>query len=118
MKRLLTVILGLLLASMLSAQEPAPKRDVLVKKWFKNYNTYIIRCKGYPKEGTGGIARTGSAKEAALLNAQVLAREIFTDAVDVIKSGRIVEYKLQKDYVIITYEVKKKGLKKYLRKKG
>ena len=93
------------------------KNDFIIKKWFKNNNTFIIVCKGYPKAGLTEPAKTETAKEAALINAQFLAKEMFTDSVDVIKNGNIEKYKIENDYVIIYYAITKKGLKKYLRKK-
>ena len=93
------------------------KNDVIIKKWFKNNNTFVIVCKGYPKAGLKEPAKTESAKEAALINAQFFAKDLFTESVDVIKNGNVDKYQIKNEYVIIYYEIKASNLKKYLRKK-
>ncbi|MDY6935636.1 MAG: hypothetical protein SVZ03_15615 [Spirochaetota bacterium] len=115
MKKIIIFILVLLFTS--GSCEQNKERDVLIKKWFKDSNTYIIVCKGYPKSGSSGLARIETAKEAALINAQYLAKGIFKETLDVITNGTIEDYKIYDDYVVINYIITKKGLKKYLRKK-
>ncbi len=87
------------------------KEKVLISKWFRNKNTYVIVCRGWPKESLTGKKRIESAKEAALINAQFIARDIFNKSVDVVKNGTIEKYKTYKNHVTIYYTVKKKGLK-------
>lgn len=93
------------------------KRDVLIKKYFVDDNTYVIICKGYPKAGLGGKEAMGTAKEAALINAQMLAKEMFNDRVDVITNGSAEKYVDAKGYAVIYYVIKFRGLKKNLREK-
>ncbi|MCX8124005.1 MAG: hypothetical protein N3F66_07540 [Spirochaetes bacterium] len=90
------------------------KPDVLVKKFLKDDSTYVIMCKGYPKPGTTGIQATQTAKEAALLNAQYIARGIFSEEVDIIKAGIVDDYSINQDFVIITYSIHHPNIKRYL----
>ena len=107
MKKILLIILIIIFYSP-SCQG---KRDVLVNKWFKDSNTFIIVCKGYPKEGVSGTAKIETAKEAALINAQFIAQNTFNSSVDVIRNGIIDKYEIHKEYVVIYYIIKQKGLK-------
>ncbi len=93
------------------------REGVLISKWFRNKNTYVIVCRGWPKEGLTGKKRIESAKEAALINAQFIARDIFKKSVDVIKNGTIEKYKTYKNHVTIYYIIKKKGLKYKMRRR-
>lgn len=113
MKKLMLCLFILSLINPLGSEE---KRDVLVKKYFRDDNTFVIICKGYPKEGLEGKMAASTAKEAALLNAQILAKETFKDSVNVFKRGGVENYEIQDDYVIITYVIKQNGLKKLQRK--
>lgn len=90
------------------------KPDVLVKKYLKDDSTYIIMCKGYPKQDTTGIQATETAKEAALLNAQYIARGIFSEEIDVIKNGVVEGFSINPDYVVITYSIRHPNIKRYL----
>jgi hypothetical protein len=90
------------------------KPDVLVKKYLKDDSTYVIICKGYPKPGTSGIQAIETAKEAALLNAQYIARGIFSEEVDVVKDGLVEKYDSSDDYVILTYSIKHPDIKQYI----
>lgn len=91
------------------------KPDVLVKKYLKDDSTYVIVCKGYPKPDTTGIQATETAKEAALLNAQYIARGIFSEEVDVIKNGIVDGFSINADYVVITYSIRHPNIKRYIR---
>lgn len=71
-------------------------------------------CKGYPKPDTTGIQATETAKEAALLNAQYIARGIFSEEVDVIKDGIIDGFSINPDYVVITYSIRHPNIKRYI----
>jgi hypothetical protein len=113
MKKLMLCLFIVFLINPLSSEE---KRDVLVKKYFRDDNTFIIICKGYPKEGLEGKMAVSTAKEAALLNAQIIAKETFKDSVNIFKKGNVENYDVQLDYVIITYVIKQNGLKKLQRK--
>ncbi len=113
MKRLLMFAVLAAFAVGAGAQE---KREVLVKKYFNNNNTFIIICKGYPKEGLSGTQAMETAKEAALLNAQIIARETFKDSVDVVKGGAVLKYVERDDYVIIHYALTLINLRSKLKK--
>jgi hypothetical protein len=86
-------------------------RDVLIDKGFRDDNTFFIICKGYPdltlKNET---QRAESAKEAALINAEMIARELFDDSVDVVRNGLIEDYTTRGDYTVITYVVQQEQL--------
>lgn len=114
MKKLVITLLTLLFITTAIAQS---KRDVLINKWFRDYNTCVIVCKGYPMEGLADTQRTESMKEAALTNAQFIARDLFIDSVDMVKGGTVEKYVMKDDHVIIYYVVKAPGLKAKLRKK-
>ncbi len=90
---------------------------VLVKKDFINDNTYVIVCRGFPREGLEGLQAVETAKEAALLNAQIIAREIFNDSIDVVKGGSVEAYEVNERevYAQVRYVIKAPGLKKYLK---
>lgn len=90
---------------------------ILVKKEFVNDNTYVIICRGFPREGLEGLQAVETAKEAALLNAQIIARETFNDSVDVVKGGSVEGYDIHErdGYAQIRYVIKAPGLKKNLR---
>ncbi len=89
------------------------KKEMVEKKWFRNDNTFVIICKGWPKEDLSGTAKLESAKEAALINAQFTCRDLFDKSIDVVKGGTIEEYKIYDDYVTIQYMIKYPGLRKY-----
>jgi len=95
----------------------ADRSSILIKKYFVNDTTYIIICKGYPKEGLEGMQAVETAKEAALLNAQIIARETFNDSIDVVKGGSVEGYEVNKRevYAQIRYVIKAPNLKKNLR---
>ncbi len=112
------VLFALLMVSFISCfpKEGKDIKDIIENKYFKNDNTYVIECKGFPKEDITGRARVETAKEAALMNAQFCARDIFDDSVDVVKNGTIGKYDYHDDYVVIHYIIKYNGLKKLIKK--
>ncbi|HPO45683.1 MAG TPA: hypothetical protein PK875_07790 [Spirochaetota bacterium] len=87
----------------------------LIKKYFKDRDTFVIICKGYPKPGALGREAVGTAREAALLNAQTLAAGAFEPPVDVIKSGSVERYIDGKGYALIYYIVRHPNLKRLLK---
>lgn len=97
-----------------AARRAAPSTSgTLIKKYFKDNDTYVIICKGYPKTGTKAGEAVGTAREAALLNAQVLAGEVFKSGIDVVKAGSPERYIDGKGYAMIYYIVRHPGLRKY-----
>lgn len=97
-----------------AARRAAPSTSgTLIKKYFKDDNTCVIICKGYPKADTKAGEAVGTAREAALLNAQVLAREVFTSGVDVVKAGSPERYIDGKGYAMIYYILRHPGLRRY-----
>ena len=100
-KKIITILIVILLPVI-----AAGERTVLIKKRFINRHKYIIICKGYPKSELSGKAWIESAKEAALINAQVIAKQTFNKTVNVFKNGKVRKYKIFKDYVIIYYIIK------------
>jgi hypothetical protein len=110
MKRI-TVFAGAILLCATAVSFAQEKRDVLVRKYFRNNNTYVIECKGYPREGLTGKPAVETAKEAALTNAQVLAGELFAPPVDAVKNGTAEKYTIHRDYVVVRYVVRRQGLR-------
>lgn len=97
-----------------AARRAAPLTGgTLIKKYFKDSDTYVIICKGYPKPGTKAGEAVGTAREAALLNAQILAREVFTSGVDVVKSGSPERYIDGKGYAMIYYIIRHPNLRRF-----
>ncbi len=90
--------------------------SIVIRKGFRGYNAYLIVCKGYPKDGTSGLQRRETAKEAALMNAQFIARDIFNDTVDPVRDGIAKKFTVNDDFAIVHYEIQKKNLKLRLRK--
>ncbi len=94
------------------------RSKVLIKNYFADDNTYVIVCKGFPKEGIEPAEAKGTAKEAALINAQMIAKQTFKDSVDVIKNGAVEKYTEYENFAVIYYIVKFPRLKKYLKEQN
>ena len=92
------------------------RRVVLIKRYFHDDSTYVIVCKGYPKEGSAGKTAIDLAREAALINAQMIAKERFT--IDVVKHGIVEKYTDFEGYSVIYYKVKFPNLKRYHREES
>jgi len=92
------------------------RSSILVKKAFRDDNTYVIVCRGFPREGVEGIQAGETAKEAALLNAQMIARESFNESVDVVALGTVEKYELKADHAVVEYVIKAPGLKRSLKR--
>ena len=115
MKNLL--FLFLFIPSILSAQDASQKKTVLLQAKLISANQYMIVARGYPKPGlTEKLQINGTAKEAALLNAQILAREKFIEGFDVIQNGKVKKYTIGNGYADVVYILTYPGLKKYLKK--
>ncbi len=97
-----------------AARRAAPLTGgTLIKKYFKDNDTYVIICKGYPKPGTEAGEAVGTAREAALLNAQVLAAEVFGPGIDPVKAGSPERYIDGRGYAMIYYVVRYPGLRRF-----
>ena len=117
MKKIIPLFIVLLTVSWFWSSEKKENNEMVEKKWFKSDNVFLIICKGWPKESLTGKARLDSAKEAALINAQFTARDLFDKSVDVVRNGNIEEYKVFDDYVTIKYSIKYPGLRKFYKDK-
>ncbi len=117
-KRILAGVLVILGASFIAYGDDASKRNIVIRKGFRGSNTYLIVCKGFPKEGAEGLQRRETAREAALLNAQMIARDIFNDTVDPVRCGLAKKFVVYDEYVVVYYELTKKNLKKRQRTTG
>ncbi len=96
------------------ARRAAPSTSgTLIKRYFKDDTTYVIICKGYPKPGTRSGEAIGTAREAALINAQVLAGEVFKSGIDVVTAGSPERYIDEKGYAMIYYIVRHPDLRKF-----
>lgn len=87
----------------------------LIKKYFKDNNTFVIICKGYPKEGARDLEVRGTAREAALINAQVIAKQSFSKRINVITGGSPEKYVDFEGFAVVYYVVKRPGLRSYAR---
>jgi hypothetical protein len=116
MKKIL--LLSVLLPSILYSQSDNSKRVVLIKEKLVAQNQYMIVARGYPKPGlTEKLQIDGTAKEAALLNAQVIARQRFIESLDTIQNGSAKSYSMGNGYADVTYIITYPGVKRYLKKK-
>ena len=116
MKKLIPVLLALSLVSWFwdsDEKKDTRKETVIEKKWFRDDNTFVIICRGWPNESLTDKAKVESAKEAALMNAQFSARDLFDKAVDVVKNGTVENYNVYDDYVTVEYSITLKGLRKF-----
>ena len=121
MKKSFAALIICLAGVAIFAGDEAERRDIVISKGFRGLDTYIIVCKGYPKEGTEGVSRTGTAREAAVMNAQFIARDIFNSTVDPVKNGLAKKFSDHSDYSLVHYEITKKNLRYRLkdrRKRG
>jgi len=87
----------------------------LIKKYFKDNDTYVIICKGYPKEEALGMESRGTARSAALINAQMLGKEVFGKRFDVVTGGSPEKYIDFEGFAVVYYVIRAPGLKKYAR---
>lgn len=109
-KSFAALVICLVGVAIFAGDEPA-RRDIVIRKGFTGLNTYLIVCKGFPKEGTGGVSRTGTAREAALMNAQFIARDIFNATVDPVRNGLAKKFTDNPDYSVVHYEITKNNLR-------
>lgn len=116
MKHALTALILCLAGAALFAGDETGTPDIIISKGFRGSNTYLIVCKGFPKEGTDGLQRRETAKEAALMNAQFIARDIFNATVDPVRNGLAKKFTVNDEYAVVHYEIRKKNLKARLRK--
>ena len=89
-------------------------RPVLIEAKQLSPNEYLIKCAGYPKDGLEGIQMEESAKEAALLNAQMIAKNKFK-TIDTVKLGEIRKSIFNGSAAEIEYVLVYPDIKKYLR---
>ncbi len=116
MKMLIPVLLALSLVSWFwdsDEKKDTGKETVIEKKWFRDDNTFVIICRGWPNESLTDKAKVESAKEAALMNAQFSARDLFDKSIDVVKNGTVEKYNVYDDYVTVEYSITYKGLRKF-----
>ncbi|MGL4369142.1 MAG: hypothetical protein ACRCUT_05645 [Spirochaetota bacterium] len=100
-----------------AAQDTEPQRQVLIKAKAVSSNKYLIIARGYPRPGlTVKLQMQGTAKEAALLNAQILAKERFVDGFDVIRNGKAEKYIVTDEYADVYYYLQSPGIRRYLKK--
>jgi hypothetical protein len=96
----------------------ADTKVVLVAEKFTSKNTYLIIARGYPRPGiTDNKSADNSAKEAAILNAQLLGKERFIDSFDVIRNGRVDKVLVRNGSVDVWYTFSWPDIKHYMRKK-
>ncbi len=113
MKKFVCLLFICTLSSCFEVKDKDDRTNVVINKYFQDENTFVIECKGFPKESLKGRARIESAKEAALINAQVITDQLFDDSVDVIRNGTINKYLFGDDFAIIHYIVNYKKLNRF-----
>jgi hypothetical protein len=117
MKNIIMLVTALAVAAALSScgggSGTKERGSALVKKYFRDDDTFIIVAKGFPRENVDNqVQALETAKEAALLNAQIIAKEAFDDSVDVVRKGSVESYEVFDDYATVTYIVSMNGLNK------
>ena len=89
----------------------------LVSMDFKDNNTWIVVCRGFPLNDTNKTVKIESAKKAAVLNAYHFIRETFNDNVVPDRDGKVEKMDVVGDYAVVKYVVRKKGLRSMLKNK-
>ena len=116
MSRIMVPLVVVALCAALSAQESDDRGNVVISRGFQGRNAYLIVCKGYPKQGAEGLRKRETAKEAALMNAQFIARDIFNESVDPVRNGSVVKFVLTDDHAVVHYRIYKNGLRGRVRR--
>ena len=118
MKKIIALLIIAAALPFAFAQDENPKRIVLVKEKLVSSNTYLIVARGYPKPTlTNDKQILESAQEAAVFNAQILAKERFIQSFDVIKNGETDKFITGTDYIDVYYTLTSPNIKQYLKKK-
>ncbi len=117
MKKIICLLSVVFLFSCFGPKDKDAKKNIIINKGFEDENTFLVECRGFPKESLKGRARIESAKEAALINAQVFTRQLFDDSVDVIRNGTVKEFVIEDDHAVIHYVVKYKGLNRHYKER-
>lgn len=115
MRKICAVMAVVLMLAGCGPRKAGDRGNILIKSAFLDDTTYMIVCKGYPREGLEGVQAMETAKEAALLNAQMIAKDIFADSVDVVRQGIADRYDTADGYAVVTYIIKGPGLRRSLR---
>jgi len=113
-RALLLLFLPVLIAGCASTHYPKvgmTVEDVLVSQKYLNSNSFLIVCKGFPREDLTGQPRIESSKTAAVFNAQLLAADLFDDTVSPQKDGLVKKFVMKNDYAVVHYVITKSGLR-------
>lgn len=113
MKRSALLALFCLFLSCYPETEVSNNKEVVVEKSFRDDNTFVIVCNGWPKDTLTGLARAQSAREAALINAQFSSKDLFDESIDTVKNGTVEKYEVLDDYARVYYVITKTDLKKH-----
>lgn len=109
MRSLLLVLL--LFGVFTGCDDEEGKTNIIVSEKFTSDNEYLIVCRGFPKKGlTNQIQINATAQDAAVLNAQIYAKEKFP-AIDSVREGTIVKFDNDGKSAIVYYLINHKGLK-------
>ena len=115
MKKFLLSVFAILMTFSFIGASAQEERIVLIKAKIVSKNTYLIIARGYPMEGSRSPVE--SAKDAAVFNAQLLAKERFQESFDVIKNGKATRFIKRDDCVDVHYLLTWPNIKKQLVKK-
>ena len=110
---MLCLIVVLFGSAMIYAQD---NKEVFVNEKILSDNEYIITARGYSNPVlTDQIKKKESAKDAAILNAQILAAERFVAEFDVITNGSSEVTASGIDWVEIRYTIDFPRISQYMR---
>jgi hypothetical protein len=115
MKKII-VSLILFISGAIYSQESTAQRKMLIKAELTTPDTFTIVARGYPQPGlTDTVQIDGTALEAAVLNAQIVAKQRFVSGFDVITTAERKSYIKGDGYVDVTYVITYPNIKKYLK---
>lgn len=106
----------ILSATLLSYPASAETGRALISASITSADTFTIIARGYPKDGvTDPASVRGTAHEAAILNAQLLAKEYFVDGYDIIVNGEAESFTDGDGYADVTYVITSHDISQYLK---
>jgi hypothetical protein len=109
-------ISAILMMAVLSPAFAKNGKKVLIEEKVLSENKYMIIARGYPNPSlTDQIRIKGTAWEAAILNAQILAGERFIQGFDVVKNGIPESFIAGDGWVDVVYIITYPDIAQYLR---
>ena len=107
-----TILISVLLSNSAFAHNSSP----LISAAVTSADTFTIIARGYPKDGTSDPAAVkGTEHEAAILNAQLLAKDYFIDGFDIVVNGDAESFTDGDGYADVTYVITARDISRYLK---